>query len=121
MNFKAGVEGELNFLNERFIIKYKMNNYIFEIKDKTGRKIRLTKRQWEHIAIKHPYMANYLNEIEETIKNPDKIIQHNFGNLFDYYKYYKNRKDNLKFLKVIVKYLNGDRFILSAYFVKYIN
>ncbi len=98
-----------------------MKNYIFEIVDKSGRKIYLTKERWKHITAKHSYMTNYLNDIEEAIKNPDKVIRHEIGNLFDYYGHYKHRKDKLKFLKVIVKYLNGKGFILSAYFVTHIN
>ena len=93
-----------------------MNN-VFEITDKTGRKIRLTGKQWKHITTKHPYMSNYLNEVNETITAPDKIIPHTKGELFDYYKYYKHRKDKLKFLQVVIKYLNGDGFVLSTYFV----
>jgi hypothetical protein len=34
-----------------------------------------------------------------------------------YYKYYKNRKSKAKYLRVIVKYLNGEGFIITAYFV----
>lgn len=96
-----------------------MNN-IFEIIDKTGRNIKLTQKPWAHITTKHSYMTNYLDEIKETLINPTKIIPHIKGNLFDYYKYHKQGKE-LKFLKVIVKYLNGDGFVLSAYFVQQIN
>ena len=94
---------------------------IFEVEDKSGRKIHLSKERWEHITTKHPYMTNYLNEVENTIKSPQKIVSHELGNLFDYYKNYKHKKGKLKFLKVVVKYLNGDGFILSAYFVTNIN
>ena len=94
---------------------------VFEANDKTSRKIRLSKERWNHITKKHPYMTNYLNEIKETINSPDKIVFHEIGNLFDYYKYHKHKESKLKFLKVIVKYLNGNGFILSAYFVTHIN
>ena len=36
---------------------------IFEVEDKSGRKIHLSKERWEHITTKHPYMTNYLNEV----------------------------------------------------------
>ena len=32
----------------------------FEVVDKTGRKIRFTKRQWSHIIKGHKYMVEYL-------------------------------------------------------------
>ena len=44
---------------------------IFEIIDKTGRKIRLTKKQWAHMMKRHSYMEKYLEEIKETLKAPD--------------------------------------------------
>ena len=53
-----------------------MNN-VFEIVDKSGRKIRLAKERWRHItspSSPHAYMTNYLEEIKKTITNPDKVI-----------------------------------------------
>ena len=35
-------------------------DFIFKIKDKTGKEIRLTKRQWRETNLKHPSMATYL-------------------------------------------------------------
>ncbi len=98
-----------------------MNSHKFEVIDKSKRKVHLTKERWAHITTKHPYMTNYLEEVKETIKNPEKVISHEIGNLFDYYKYSKNIKNKLKLLKVVVKYLNGEGFILSAYFVTRVN
>ena len=79
-----------------------MNN-IFEITDKTGREIRLTDKQFEHV-ICHRGMESYIEEIKDTLKNPLKIISHEAGGLYDYYSYYKNRKQKAKYLQVIVRY-----------------
>ena|SRR3989338_4408553 len=95
---------------------------IFEINDKSGRKIRLTRERWSHITSPsslHAYMTNYLEEIKQTLVMPDRIS----SSLYDeqtknYYRFYKNRK---QYLKIIVKYLNGDGFIISAYFVRNIS
>lgn len=91
---------------------------IFEATDKTGRKIRLTQTQWNHITAPsspHTYMANHLEEVKETLISADKIIK----SLYDtrkanYYKYYKINK---KFMRVIVRYLNGEGFVVTSYFV----
>ncbi len=91
---------------------------IFEIIDKTERKIRLTKNQFKHV-ICHKGMENYIEEIKDTLKNPLKIISHEVGDLYDYYNYYKNRKQKAKYLQVVVKYLNGHGFILTSYFVRH--
>ena len=97
-----------------------MNNNIFEIKDKTGRKIRLTKKQWGHIRKKHPEVDKY-ELIEETVSKPDKTTDYDIDESVKYYyKYYKHRLAHEKYLQVVVKYLNGERFILTAQFKPYI-
>ncbi len=74
---------------------------IFEITDKTGRIIRLTRTQFRHVAC-HKGMENYIEEIKDTLKDPLKIVPHEAGNLHDYYSYYKNRKQKAKYLQVVV-------------------
>lgn len=94
-------------------------DYVFEVVDKSGRKIRLTKKQWKHILKKHSDMANYEEEIKQALKNPDKITEHPFDeNGRYYYKYLKNKPDPNKYLLTIVKYLNGEGFIITIYFIK---
>ena len=95
--------------------------YIVEIVDKTGRKIRLSKERWTHItslSSPHAYMTNHLEEMQETINKPIKIIFQEKGNLYRYYNYIKHRKHPEKYLRIIVKYLNNHGFILTAHFVK---
>ncbi|MBI2109766.1 hypothetical protein HYT58_01180 [Candidatus Woesearchaeota archaeon] len=89
---------------------------IFEVIDKTKRKIYLTEERWKHI-LKHSEMQNNLDEIKETLSNPQQIIIHPFK-IRRYYRYYKNRKSSAKFLRIIVKYLNGEGFIITSYFVE---
>ena len=69
---------------------------IFEVVDKTGRKIRLTRERWTHItspANLHPYMTNYFEEVKTAILNPDIVIQDKFDeSKANYYKYEKKEK-----------------------------
>ena len=92
--------------------------FVFEIIDKTGRKIHLSKERWKHITSQtspHAYMANFLDEIKQTLINPDKIVSSiNNDTKVNYYRHYKKRK---KYLRVIVNYLNGEGVIITAYFV----
>lgn len=88
---------------------------IFEIIDKTGRKIRLTKTQWSHIRMRHSDVSE--SEIQETLKNPQKIIEED-NNVVILYRYYKERKEPEKYLKLMVKYLNGDGYVITSYFVR---
>lgn len=93
-------------------------NIKFEVIDKTGRRLRMTKWNWEHIIRRHPEISSEKEKIVETLEKPDKII----SSLKDekarfYYKYYKYRQSQNKFMMVLVKYLNGDGFTISAHFV----
>ena len=89
-------------------------NFIFEAKDKTGRMIHLSLERWKHIRKKHPEIENS-EEIQETIINPTKItfpkIDESVG---FYYKYFKNKSPS--YLLVLVKYLNGTGYIITAYY-----
>ena len=87
---------------------------IFELFDKTGRKIRLTKKQWTHIQQDHPDITE--EQIKEALLKPIKITKEYKNKMF-YYRNFEQRKQKNKFLRVIVKYLNGDGFIITAYFV----
>ncbi len=94
-------------------------NYIFEVADKTGRKIHLSKERWKHITSPtslHPYMTNYLDKIKETLERPLKIVIHTLDNKkADYYLYLKEKN---VYLLVGVKYLNGGGFVTTAFFTR---
>ena len=94
-----------------------MVKYIFEIIDKTGRKIRLTQKQWSHIRQDHPEIKDE-ELLKDVLKNPTQITQPYEGEKYYYYKYYKNRKGPDKYLMVIVKYLNGGGFVITSFYVK---
>ena len=96
-----------------------MNDKLFEIRDKTNRIIYMTKERWKHITAPtspHAYMTNYLEEIKQILINPDKIINSiNTDTKVNYYKYYKEK---MKYLRVVVKYLNGQGYVVTSYFVR---
>ena len=90
---------------------------VFEILDKNKRRIHLTDERYRHIT-EHPGMQNRLDYIKETLEKPLKTIRCGInGDIVYYYKYYKNIKLKTKYLMVIVKYLNDEGFIISAYLV----
>ena len=95
--------------------------WIFEIEEKSGREIHLSNERWKHINQEHPEVAPYLEEIKEALENPVKITHYEFDeNIRYYYKHFKEIKSKAKYLLVIVKYLNGHGFVITAYFVRYI-
>lgn len=88
---------------------------IFDIIDKTGRKIRLTRKQWNHITF-HKDMASRIDEIKKTLVSPDLIVPTKFEEkIMNYYLYYKEKK---RYLLVGVKYLNGEGFITTAFITR---
>lgn len=93
--------------------------YVFEVVDKTGRKIHLSKERWKHIthpSSLHAYMTNHLEEIKSVLINPDSITEsHGDADKVNYYKYNKEKKE---YFRVIVRYLNGDGFVITAYIVR---
>lgn len=94
----------------------KRDDVVFEVTDKSGRKIRLTKKQWSQITRKHPQVASCYEEIIDTLESPLKMTQPFEGTKYYYYKYYKHRKVPEKYLKIIVNYLNGEGFVITALF-----
>ncbi len=51
---------------------------IFEIIDKTGRIIILTKEQWSHIVQHHPDMSDKHEEVKRCLQLPTAIVSHRY-------------------------------------------
>ena len=90
---------------------------IFEVTDKNSRKVKLTKERWSHIRIEHPNVESF-EEIIESVQNPDKIIEDEREGVEYFFKYFKNKKWKSKFLKIVVKYINKEGSVLSAYLTR---
>src|SRR3989344_9163920 len=90
-------------------------NYIFDIKDKNGKKIHLTKKRLKHIQ-KHPHMHDPLESIKETLTNPSAIRFEDNKKIIYFYKEFKEMHKLERYLLVSVKYLNGAGFVVTAFF-----
>ena len=44
-----------------------------------GRPIRLTSERWDHIARLHPELVNLKDWILDTVQNPDRVLEGDFG------------------------------------------
>ena len=90
-------------------------NWIFEIEDKSRRRIHLSKEQWKHIVTEHSDLANKIEDIKDTLTNPLTIKPSKYDeNVRWYFRY--NKKIS-KYLMVSVKYLNGEGFIITAFHI----
>ena len=63
---------------------------IFEIVDKVGRSVRLTKERWEHIRAEHPNIENK-EEIMEALQKPDKIIGDEREGVEYFFRFFKDK------------------------------
>ena len=85
----------------------------FEITDKTGRRIHLSNERWGHIRMEHPEIIKP-EEIEQVLIFPIKILQSDRDSKVRwYYIYNKKRK---RYLKISVKYLNGEGYVITAHY-----
>jgi hypothetical protein len=85
------------------------------IRDYEGLAIRLTEERLAHIA-EHAEMAGLIEAIPETLQAPERVV----GSLSDpqarlYYRFYFGTMVGGKHLCVVVKVVEDDAFVLTAY------
>ena len=86
---------------------------IFEVVDKSKRRVYLSKERWKHIITEHPEITK-IEELIQTLTIPTKILSSDRDpNVKWYFLYKKERK---RYLKVSVKYLNGVGYIITAHY-----
>jgi len=85
---------------------------IFEIEDKTKRKIKLTLERKVHMVLRHPEIDGF-DLFESALTNPELIKTSTYDEKV--LLYYKDVSKEYKYLVLVVKILNGEGFILTAY------
>ena len=70
----------------------------------------------KHI-LRRPEMKNQRKKIEETLKDPDAIVESKYDKtVLLYHKLYPKTPVTRKYLLVAVKILDRDAFVLTAFF-----
>jgi hypothetical protein len=93
-----------------------MNDDTLILVDPKGREIRLTSERRDHI-LEHPEMAGQFERIQETVRMPELISATTADDTVHvYHRYYETTPVTSKFLLVAVKTLEGDAFVLTAFF-----
>ncbi|MEW6214654.1 MAG: hypothetical protein AB1478_05535 [Nitrospirota bacterium] len=82
-----------------------------------NKKIRLTEIQWTHIELKHKELSNQIQKMIDTLENPDLVYYSPREENYYYYKYFRETPVTEKYLLLIVKHLNNEGFIITAFFV----
>lgn len=83
--------------------------------DYQGLQIRLTDERRQHI-LAHPEMSEMEPAIAIALSNPEAVRRSNSDHTVHlYYRYHRNTAVGDKWLCVVVKYLENDAFIITAY------
>jgi len=75
-------------------------SHIFEVTDKSGKKVHLSKERWKHV-LKHPHMDNQIDSIQDTLKSPTTIRYFEGDDKIRYfYKEFKERDASERYLLI---------------------
>lgn len=81
-----------------------------------GVPVRLTAERWQHIAHRHPEMAEQQERVLETVAEPELIQQGDYGALLAI-RFYDETPLTRKCLVAVYRETDSnDAFILTAYF-----
>lgn len=89
----------------------------FEVVSKHKKKIRLTEVQWAHISLRHPELENQIDKMILTLKKPDFIYYSPQEENYHYYKFFDKTPLTNKYLLLIIKYMNGEGFVITTFFI----
>lgn len=82
-----------------------------EVLSKQGKRIRVTKRHWDHIIGKHESIIGLEEQVKKTLSNPIYVrLSKEDKEVYLYYAPYGRY-----FISVVCRHLNGDGFIITAY------
>ena len=89
---------------------------MFKVLSKMERVVSLDEDRWRHI-LEHPEMRNQLDRIKETVQNPDEVRESvHDSTVLLFYKFYEETPVTEKYLLVVIKTLNREGFIVTAFF-----
>ena len=95
-----------------------MPDILFEAQSRFGKRIRLTNTIWQKIGLRHPELRqqDYLPEIRLAVEDPAYVIK---GWTADYLclRWCTIAPGAPKYLCVVYRELNGDGFIITAFFI----
>lgn len=83
---------------------------------KLGKVISLDQARWKHV-LGHPEMRSQRYRIKQSLVDPDEIRKsERSSDIWLFYKLYAKTPVTQKFMLVIVKLMNGEGFIVTAFF-----
>jgi len=87
----------------------------FEVTSILGKRIRTTKSYWgKLVTTKHPRIRGREKEVREALEKADEIRRSRIDS--SVYLYYKKEREH--YICAVVKHLNDEGFLITAYFTK---
>ncbi len=77
--------------------------------------IKISETVLQHIVRRHPEVASYINEVVETVRNPELVIRGLRGEL-KALRFYSELHIGPKYLVVVCRALREEKVIITAYF-----
>jgi hypothetical protein len=78
--------------------------------------IRLTDERWSHITEEHTELAGMRLDVLETVANPERILQGNYGALLAV-----REMTTGKYLVVVYNEQDADGFIITSFMTRRVN
>jgi hypothetical protein len=91
---------------------------IFEVRAYDKRRVRLTQVQLLHMVFFHPEVENEQAKIRKALENPEIVVEGATKDTKICYRLFKRTPVTSKYLAVVVKVLNQEGFIVTAYFTE---
>lgn len=79
-------------------------------------KVRLTRTQWNHTIFRHKELKGQEEKLKQTLQEPEIVLYSNIDDNYQYYRLYSTTPVSEKYLLTVVKHLNGEGFIITAFF-----
>ena len=86
-------------------------DYVFEVTTPLGFSVRTTTDYWSLIEAKHPKLRGRAQDVAQVLVHPDQVCQ----SRQDPAVYLFYRADQQRLLCAVVKRLNGQGFLITAY------
>ncbi len=87
-----------------------------ELRDVWGNRVSLTDERRIHL-LEHPEMRGQEDRLAEALLEPDAVIQSPTDNTVRlFHRFYRRLAIGDKYLCLVVKYVEGDIFVITAYF-----
>ena len=89
---------------------------VLELRDVWGNSVSFSEERRAHL-LEHPEMPGQEDKLAETLLEPDVVIQSQSDDTVRlFHRFYRRLAIGDKYLCVVVKYMEDDVFIITAYF-----